>query len=699
MPIPLNTTTATVTNSDGSTSEERTARTKLYVSISVCGGPSIPPYDLNNKTVVNSLSAESSAAEVLQRTLMRAYWTSDQSALSMGASADTGNGGSSQGGQDIDPTTYANVISPGPNATSSDGIRSTHLNGGASLIEVDLNRDQNELFTVGIWPPEDVRGLTNGDWAVRVIASLEVEPELVSTAAGVSLDDTDNSHALVTSSWYSNVSPVNINQTITPNVTVYLLPSEGVVSLDPYFNSSMCALEQSFSLFNATSAITGNRFLSGPVIYNISETTRGVLDTPTSSRIDSKQLAERVRMQVLINNLVPSTNYTAWLRWTRPQQPTTPTGVLGSVLYPAIKFVTKKSNNCRLVTNLDYCPSVAYSIPISPDVPTDVAIAAANLTVTPNLQNFTTTINTFPCGSKQFGQYSFVSTCDDCINAYRDWVCGVVLPRCTDPLTDPDDQSAASQNGKDLTGASTGTNTRLLPYIVNRNVNGSSTSRSPIVDSVLKPGEYGELLPCIYTCHFVSRACPPINGWTWTCPDWDMTAQQDYGTFADAGPGGIGADMNGGDGSGSLSTGRGRNVTGAPGGGLNSTKGAGGNGGKGHDQDHDGSDGSNTGGAGSDAGSGTGTDTTQGDGSTVPGLNQVFSTRGDDLAKGAGQRWGGISRYIATDAFGNQYCNALGLDLVLREDSAARRRTELPLDRLAAGIAVASLTFFISNFL
>ncbi|KAE8215369.1 hypothetical protein CF327_g1334 [Tilletia walkeri] len=664
--IPKNTTTTTVTAADGSQSTQRAASTRLSVSISLCGGPSIQPYDLNNVTLVKSLSSDGSAAEVRQLTLLRAYWTSSTDALTV---IPRSSAGSATGETNVNPTLFADASQPGPNAQASSGIKGTHLSGGASLIQATIDRDVDNVFTLGVWPPQDVRGISSGAWAVRAIASMEVAPELVSTSAGVALDDTDQTHALVTSEWYSTVSPVDKSR-ITPNVSLFILPSSGPAALDPYFNSSLCALEQSFAAFRATAS--GNQDLSGPLIFNMSETSRGIIDTPVSSRTPAISLAERIRMQVLVNNLLPATNYTAWMQWTRPQYPTVPQGVFGSVLYPAIKFVTKASPNCRLITNLDFCPSVAYSIPIAPDIDISIAVAAANLTITPNMVNFSRTIDTFPCGDTYFGQYSFVSSCADCKNAYRDWLCAIVLPRCTDPVPDPGAQSAASQTGAELTGASTGTNTRLLPYVVNRNENGTSTSRRPYIDALLKPGTYGELLPCIYTCHFVSRACPPISGWSWGCPVWDISAQRDYGTFVDAGPRGIGADMNGGDGSGSDGTGVGRNATNVKGGG-----GKGGNSTATPGQNRPGGDGSGSGsGSGPDnldpGSSGSGTDGT-GE-SNTPGLGQVFTSRGDDLAKGAGQRWGGISRYVATDAFGHQYCNALGIDLVLRQQNGGLRR-------------------------
>ena len=97
------------------------------------------------------------------------------------------------------------------------------------------------------------------------------------------------------------------------------------------------------------------------------------------------------------------------------------------------------------------------------------------------------------------------------------------------------------------------------------------------------------ILPCIYTCFFVSRNCPqPLI--QWYCPLWDITAQGIYGTFADAGDLGVGGGYNGG--------------------------------------------------------------------------------AGDD-----NQRWGGPTRYIAQDAFGNLFCNSLGVDRILLLTNTASRPT------------------------
>ncbi|CEH12882.1 Stretch-activated cation channel Mid1 [Ceraceosorus bombacis] len=348
-----------------------------------------------------------------------------------------------------------------------------------------------------------------------------------------------------------------------PNLDVTILPSTGAASIDPYFNSSLCAAQTAARAWAA-----GN----GPgsmVQLNASNTQRGILR--------DQKLAGQQRRQWDITGLEAATNYTVWLS----AQDATLNNV---TVWPAIKFATKTADNCRLVYDVPFCPNVAYAIPIGPQVSTDNALSTINRTVSPNLSNFTQLLGTFPCGDPYFGPYSGVKDCGDCLDAYQDWLCAVAMPRCVDALDDPNIQSAAAQNSTVLTGGPMSANTDLLPYVVNRR-DGRNESRQTYVDDELSPGTYGELLPCIYTCYFVSRSCPaPLV--QWSCPKWGISAQRSYGAFADSGAEGIGARENGG--------------------------------------------------AGSD-----------------------FS------------RWGGPTRYIAQDAFGNAFCNAMGVDTRLSEDNAA----------------------------
>ena len=520
----------------------------VWTSISLCSGPAIPPYNTSNATVLELL--DKSATEARRSTLASLY-ISDNPAFQ----------------------------TPGP--ANASVLNTKHIGyalGGWTSIEVDVQQPSDNSSTtlwMGVWPPADSRNVTPGVYQFQIVASSHAKMESVDYTRRPRLDDTDQTRALVSSFNYTTSAP--------PMLDAIVLPTFGSNSLPDadYFNSSFCAIADAW--FNVLQS-------DQQVAINSSETRRGT----EANKLDDS------RRQFEIAGLDAGTNYTVWLvETTRIGQGSASS--FSTTLFPAIKMLTKRSDNCRLVYDVDFCPNVAYSIPVDPSISTSTALSVIEEFVNPQYSNFSATIDTFPCGDPDFGMYSYVQTCDNCKASYQNWLCAVAMPRCTDALSDPATQSRATQDSRELTGAPTGENTELLPYIVNRNGNGTNAlaSRQPFIDQQLRPGLYGELLPCIYTCYFVERTCPPLI--QWACPIWDITAQRDYGTFADSGPEGIGAAENGG--------------------------------------------------AGKD-----------------------------------GNRWGGYQRYIATDAFGNAYCNSMGVDFLLRESNAASRRGE------KAGGAIATMT-------
>lgn len=501
----------------------KNASNPLYITATLCDGPEIPAYDVYNTTLLKHLDRSSIEATV--STLVRIYLSIDQENKS-----------------------------PGPNALQAEPDIE-YFTGGLATVE-DTYREPDGAW-ISVWPPEDTRNVT-GTWHFILAASTEGPPLSLMGTQGLIFDDSDDERALVTT--------YNATQGTSENLTVALLPTQGPGSLlrAGYFNSSVCAIAQAFSLFNSSTSDVRPRF-------NRSLTKRG----------EQYSDANATRVQWEISNLQPGTNYTAWLIDSSNYGSS---GAKSTIMWPAIKFVTKRSSACRLVYDLEFCPEVAYSIPVGRGVSTDHALRVINDTVWPNFANFSTTIDTFPCGSEEFGQYSPVQTCDSCKLAYRDWLCAVTMPRCVDPLPSLDNETtAAVPNVLDMTGTSTPLNTGLLPYIINRRNN----SRQTYIEAQdgLDAPTYGELLPCIYTCYFVSRHCPqPLI--EWYCPLWDITAQGIYGTFADAGEMGIGGGYNDG--------------------------------------------------------------------------------AGEDR-----QRWGGPTRYIAQDAFGNLFCNSLGVDRILLATNGA----------------------------
>lgn len=486
----------------------------LFISASLCSGPAIPPFNITDPDVLEALELSSYDASLT--TLVRMYVSTDQTNKR-----------------------------PGPNDLSGKPDVQYLLGGFARDENIDREPDG---AWITIWPPAETRNVT-GTWNFTLTASTEGAPLSLQSQSGITFADSDRNTALLTSLSY----PTNGQ----PNLTLYVLPSSDQSSYvtATYFNSSLCAITAAVTQFNAT---------QDNLQINSSVTQRGL----TAYNLDQQ------RLQFQVGDLRPGTNYTAWM--VEYGQIGTPSQQ-NATIYPAVKFVTKRSENCRLVYDVDFCPQVAYSIPLSPSVSTQQALSIINQTVSPNLNNFTATIDTFPCNSTQFGQYSPVQTCADCKRQYQDWLCAVTMPRCVDPLPQSgSNNTAAVSDPTTLNGIESEINPQLHPYIINRNNN----SRQGYIDAPdgLAAGPYGELLPCIYTCYFVSRSCPaPLI--QWTCPVWDISAQSNYGTFADVG--------------------------------INE---------------------------------GAGTD---------------------------GQKWGGPSRYIAQDGFGNLYCNSVGTSELLTQIGAA----------------------------
>lgn len=150
----------------------------------------------------------------------------------------------------------------------------------------------------------------------------------------------------------------------------------------------------------------------------------------------------------------------------------------------------------------DLCPGIGYATPISTaSGPVDAIPEDLAEILTTNLQAFSASLLTSACGRDHF---SFVSSCLDCYNAYRDWLCRIVLPQCASTNSlHPLDEAA--------------------PFKIPRN----DTSRRNADISYAQ--DYTELLPCMSTCNQVDRACPVSLGFI--CPRRNFNANESYAFF------------------------------------------------------------------------------------------------------------------------------------------------------------------------
>lgn len=305
------------------------------------------------------------------------------------------------------------------------------------------------------------------------------------------LGDTTNTQALIFS---PPISPIESSPSAYPNYTL------------PPANLSAPAQPSSPPPFSLVIAPTSSSLAS---------------DMQTACRINSTSSAGLVvsndlwlrdnrgwRSQWLVDDLTPSTNYTAYVIQDQVK--------LSGPIYFTTKSLTFP---CPLVHSLPFCPSISYAVPLPfPQSPAS-SYDSSNLPQSisdPLLQymtNFTTMLLTFACGRDL---YSPLQTCESCQEAYRAWLCSVSFPRCAEP---PTSSFSPSSPTPALTPPQSGSNPRNL-FLPNVSFS------------------YQTVLPCLEVCSAADRACPNFLGIK--CPTPRFNAASSYGVgFIDEGEQGV----------------------------------------------------------------------------------------------------------------------------------------------------------------
>jgi calcium channel MID1 len=166
-----------------------------------------------------------------------------------------------------------------------------------------------------------------------------------------------------------------------------------------------------------------------------------------------------------------------------------------------------------LITDLDFCDQVAYSVPSNPNFGNSTQLAQFYDRFASSMyENFNKSLAQIPCEAPPEQRYSLVRDCTNCSAAYKDWLCSVTIPRCEDfdndaPYLQP---RAIGQPFPDGTALDAD---RLKGM---ENVRRFNSSRNPLIDEVIKPGPYKELLPCEDVCYKLVQSCPAALGFS--CP-------------------------------------------------------------------------------------------------------------------------------------------------------------------------------------
>lgn len=166
--------------------------------------------------------------------------------------------------------------------------------------------------------------------------------------------------------------------------------------------------------------------------------------------------------------------------------------------------------NCAVIFNLSFCDQTAYAVPGNPkNFPNFTALAAFYDNATQaQYQFFQNVLAQIPCETTSSAQYSLARTCSDCATAYKEWLCSVTIPRCTDfssdlPWLQERNMGQPFPNGT------------MLPQDLVTFANNSAflnSSRNPNIDEFVVPGPYKEVLPCNDLCHNLVQSCPASMG-------------------------------------------------------------------------------------------------------------------------------------------------------------------------------------------
>ncbi|RLV89942.1 Replication factor C subunit 3 [Spathaspora sp. JA1] len=189
-----------------------------------------------------------------------------------------------------------------------------------------------------------------------------------------------------------------------------------------------------------------------------------------------------IKQQFVVNGLNASSKYIGYIV---AESIGTSTG--GAVFRP-FQFETLENDACQLIYDLPFCERVSYSVPRPDNSPSVNYTRELYDNYTESLyENFTKVLQQIPCDAGPDSVFSNMKTCNDCAEAYKDWLCAVSIPRCS-------------------------TKSNITGYKLRE----ENCSRNSFINEVVKPKDYYEVLPCVNTCYAIVRDCPADLGFS--CP-------------------------------------------------------------------------------------------------------------------------------------------------------------------------------------
>ncbi|KAI1853509.1 hypothetical protein JX266_001493 [Neoarthrinium moseri] len=192
------------------------------------------------------------------------------------------------------------------------------------------------------------------------------------------------------------------------------------------------------------------------------------------------------------------------------------------VVFRQTEFDTKSTGACMVISNLTFCDQVAYSVPGN-----ETRFGSGKVEELKSFyddyaqtmyKNFEKAMTTIPCDIENTSKYSLARNCDDCKQAYKNWICFVSIPRCedyskTDLFLQPRNINSTFPDG------TTVDNMTLAEF---GNQKAYNSSRRPDIDTVVAPGPYKEVLPCEELCYDIVQSCPASLSFSCPLPGSDV---------------------------------------------------------------------------------------------------------------------------------------------------------------------------------
>lgn len=117
-------------------------------------------------------------------------------------------------------------------------------------------------------------------------------------------------------------------------------------------------------------------------------------------------------------------------------------------------------------------------------------------------QNFNYSLQQTACEADNESQYSLSVGCDDCRRSYKQWLCSVSIPRCVDFSSNESYSQIRNAGQAFVNGTKIPDDSQLRKQIK------TNVSRNAIIDQLIQPGPYREILPCQDICTTMVKDCP-----------------------------------------------------------------------------------------------------------------------------------------------------------------------------------------------